>query len=473
MYDPFGNLLQQNVTSGSAPALNVTVDSTTNRVTTAGFTYDVAGNLVQSPTGASPSIFSYDSQNRMTRASYAGGAAINYYYGANGERLYDGAHWHFYGPDGTHLETLTKNAAGGTFGLTVEELHFAGRLVFQDYYPVVTDRLGSVVQMGKGNGAINQGSYPYGQAISGLPQPTNSAPPNYGSVVYPSSGSVSDVVFGTYHRDGYGLDYALNRYYDPARTRFTSPDPYVGSGGLSGDSWNRYSYTEGDPVNQNDPEGLVRRSMQAPERGRRPAQSSASATLVPSRVGPERGPITTSVPSGPGISYTPPPPTSPLGGSFFWGDQGTGSKALTPSELGMQMADTHPGYVPPHKPTTVQTISACETGVVYAGIAAGIGNALGVGPPGSDASTDVANQIVQAVGNPLSGGNPRTITNVSAVLYGALRTLLAGPAAAEFAALVAESSVPVLGAAALTYIAYKGVVGYKEYYESNIGSCHH
>ncbi len=257
MYDPFGNLLQQNVTSGSAPAMNLTVDPSTNRISTSGFVYDAAGNLSQSPTSSSPNTFSYDSQNRMTRASYAGGAAINYNYGANGERLYDGTYWHFYGPDGTHLETLTTNVTGGTFGSTVEELHFAGRLVFQDYYPVVTDRLGSVVLMGKGNGATYQSFYPYGQAITALAQPADAPPPNYGSVTYPATGSVSDVVFGTYHRDG-ALDYALNRYYDPARGRFTTADPYERSGRVrSPSSWNRYAYVEDDPINRTDPAGLT------------------------------------------------------------------------------------------------------------------------------------------------------------------------------------------------------------------------
>jgi hypothetical protein len=169
------------------------VDPTTNRINTTGFTYDVAGNLSQSPTLSSPNAFWYDSENRMTCAFYAETTLVNYYYGANGERLYDGTHWNFYGPDGAHLETLTTNASGNTFASTVEELHFAGRLVFQDYYPVVTDRLGSVVQMGKGNGATNQAFFPYGQAMSGLPQPANAAPPNYGTVTYRKRQSIPSI----------------------------------------------------------------------------------------------------------------------------------------------------------------------------------------------------------------------------------------------------------------------------------------
>jgi RHS repeat-associated protein len=64
--------------------------------------------------------------------------------------------------------------------------------------------------------------------------------------------------FATYWRDtATNLDYAVNRYYGNQWGRFTTPDPYVASGGV-GDpgSWNRYAYVEGDPVNYYDPQGL-------------------------------------------------------------------------------------------------------------------------------------------------------------------------------------------------------------------------
>jgi RHS repeat-associated protein len=63
--------------------------------------------------------------------------------------------------------------------------------------------------------------------------------------------------FGTYFRDGTGLDYADQRYYGDTG-RFLSPDP----AGLSAvsfsspGSWNRYGYALGDPVNLFDPQGL-------------------------------------------------------------------------------------------------------------------------------------------------------------------------------------------------------------------------
>ena len=66
-----------------------------------------------------------------------------------------------------------------------------------------------------------------------------------------TSGSVSNAdSFATYYRDSTGLDYADQRAFVPAAGRFLTPDP-VGNG------HNWYSYTEGDPINGNDPSGLV------------------------------------------------------------------------------------------------------------------------------------------------------------------------------------------------------------------------
>jgi RHS repeat-associated protein len=69
--------------------------------------------------------------------------------------------------------------------------------------------------------------------------------------------------FATYWQDSAsGLDYANNRYYSNAYGRFMTPDPYKAKGGGPGNprdpqSWNRYTYTSGDPVNRLDPTGLL------------------------------------------------------------------------------------------------------------------------------------------------------------------------------------------------------------------------
>jgi RHS repeat-associated protein len=64
--------------------------------------------------------------------------------------------------------------------------------------------------------------------------------------------------YATYRRDWVSAHYyAWNRYYSATWGRFSSPDPYVMSGGLTNpQGWNRYSYVANDPVNFDDPAGL-------------------------------------------------------------------------------------------------------------------------------------------------------------------------------------------------------------------------
>ena len=103
--------------------------------------------------------------------------------------------------------------------------YFGGRLLGSE------DRLGS------------RGTYfPYGED-RGSPPPAN-----------------DKVKFATYTRDSAtGLDYADQRYYAASMGRFLTPDPYRASGGPSDpQSWNRYAYVEGDPINHSDRVGLYR-----------------------------------------------------------------------------------------------------------------------------------------------------------------------------------------------------------------------
>ena len=101
-------------------------------------------------------------------------------------------------------------------------------------------RLGVMDQLGSaGSSAPNAGSYfPWGEPRSGTGQDTWN--------------------FATYWADSAtGLDYANNRYYSNAYGRFMTVDPSA-SGAHPSDpqTWNRYAYTGGDPVNRLDPGGL-------------------------------------------------------------------------------------------------------------------------------------------------------------------------------------------------------------------------
>ncbi len=66
-----------------------------------------------------------------------------------------------------------------------------------------------------------------------------------------------------------GNDYADQRYYSSTFGRFMTPDPYRSSGGrTSPQSWNRYTYVEGDPTNHTDRTGLFLSAQQCGFRGK-------------------------------------------------------------------------------------------------------------------------------------------------------------------------------------------------------------
>ena len=65
-YEGFGNKTAQAVTKGSAPTAYLNYNAATNRITTAGFSYDANGNLTQTP---SVSGMSYDVENRLLAAT--------------------------------------------------------------------------------------------------------------------------------------------------------------------------------------------------------------------------------------------------------------------------------------------------------------------------------------------------------------------------------------------------------------------
>jgi len=117
--------------------------------------------------------------------------------------------------------------------LCEERVYFAGRLVehynAEAYYweSPTRDRLGSLRAARR---------YPFGEG-----------------------NNADNDEFATYRKDTSTQHcYAWHRYYSATWGRFSSPDPYVMSGGLTHpQGWNRYSYVGNDPVNYYDPSGLL------------------------------------------------------------------------------------------------------------------------------------------------------------------------------------------------------------------------
>jgi RHS repeat-associated protein len=81
----------------------------------------------------------------------------------------------------------------------------------------------------------------------------------YGTALASESTTATNRRFTSYDRSNVtGLDYAVNRHYDPQQGRFTQADP-IGMSATGPDnpqSLNLYAYCGGDPVNCMDPDGL-------------------------------------------------------------------------------------------------------------------------------------------------------------------------------------------------------------------------
>jgi len=230
-YDGFGNRLAQNVTKGTAPVVSLSVSAATNRITTPGFAYDAAGNLVQWPGGTVTIGAEYEVDGRLSMVRWDGVERERYFYDARNLRVKRGFYYQVYGLSGELLGEYQASAGSVVPQMWRERVCFAGRLVAtmeQDGTTpeANTERLGSIrvarrFPFGEGNNADND-------------------------------------EFATYRKDtSTQHDYAWHRYYSATWGRFSSPDPYVMSGGLTNpQGWNRYSYVANDPVNWTDRSGL-------------------------------------------------------------------------------------------------------------------------------------------------------------------------------------------------------------------------
>ncbi|MEW5978801.1 MAG: RHS repeat-associated core domain-containing protein [Acidobacteriota bacterium] len=227
-YDGFGNRTSQTVTQGSGPTVNLAYSASTNRITTSGYGYDSNGNLTSMP----GMTLAYDMANRLI--STTGSGTEIYAYDPNNQRVYRRQptlveHYTLYGMKGERLG-IYKPALYG-YETVKLNFYFGGRLIREGDTAIVTNHVGTVVNNGPR-------LYPYGEA---------------------QSGAASGEKFATYYRDSTtALDYARNRYYSSTLGRFLTVDPLGASGKPDNpQSWHRYTYGQDDPVNQNDPSGLI------------------------------------------------------------------------------------------------------------------------------------------------------------------------------------------------------------------------
>lgn len=261
-YDRYGNRTGVTATnnSGVSPTpqdglSSLTYEANSNRITTAGHTYDAAGNQLQNGTGQS---FVYDAAGRLAKVKDQNGNTLETYtYGAARRRLItqhgneSSTSKTFYLWSGESVVAEYTEPNGGAampkwsknyiyFGnglLATEEPNGSGGELVRYYHP---DRLGTrLITNNADNTSGQQSNLPFGTALdAALPGMTRR--------------------FTSYERSGTSLlDYAVNRNYDSRQGRFTQVDP-IGMNAvnlLNPQSLNMYAYVGNDPVNSVDPLG--------------------------------------------------------------------------------------------------------------------------------------------------------------------------------------------------------------------------
>ena len=208
-----------------------------------GFSYDAAGNV----TNDLGQTFTYDATGQQAAASY-GGYSLQQNYDGDRLRLKKVE-------NGTTTYYLRSSVLGGQI---VAELNGAG--TWMRGYVFLGEQLLAVQQ----NLSV---SWVHQDPVAKSKRVTNSSgtvvsvvelDPWGGDTARSSNEAFQPRRFNTYDRDGNASDEAMHRRYNRWHMRFDQPDPYDGSYNFADpQSFNRYSYTQNDPVNFVDPEGLM------------------------------------------------------------------------------------------------------------------------------------------------------------------------------------------------------------------------
>jgi RHS repeat-associated protein len=263
-YDRFGNRWQQNYTQGPGAPSSVSFSfDGDNRLSTEGYIYDAAGNLVMD----NLNCYTYDAENRLVSVApettpgsdVCGATTMSYLYGPDGRRVarvQGGAVVKQYYYDAAGHMITEANASGATLRAEIYagERHLATWANNATYFNHA-DWLGTERARSLGSGPSA------GQRCEKI----TSLPFGDGMVTQQDNGGCGDPSpshFTGKERDSEsGLDYFGARYNASSLGRFVSPDwsakpvgiPYADL--ANPQSINLYSYVVNNPLSHTDPNG--------------------------------------------------------------------------------------------------------------------------------------------------------------------------------------------------------------------------
>jgi RHS repeat-associated protein len=241
-YDRYGNRWAQTQTAGTGgPQPNLSFNALNNRISSGGFSYDAAGNLMSD----SIHSYSYDAEGNIVSVDNNGSTA-QYYYNALNQRVRSVV-------GGAATEFLF-NAAGQR--VSIWNGSTQAQLQGQYYWgskPVGFYSGGSAHFQHQNWLGTERVRTSYSGGVEGV----------YGNLPFgdfqTTSGSNTDAYhFATLDHDSEtNTDHAQFRQYNNSQGRWVSPDPYEGSYDLSNpQSFNRYGYVANNPLSATDSLGL-------------------------------------------------------------------------------------------------------------------------------------------------------------------------------------------------------------------------
>ena len=243
-YDIYGNRVSQTALQ-SGYNFNPLINPANNRITTAGFTYDLAGNMTNDKNYS----YTYDAEGNITAVD--GGSRAQYVYDAFNRRVHvqtpSGTTEYTYDYAGRRISSwLSPNNTGSEGRIYWDGQQFGYRSSDGTTYYDHQDTLGTErmrTDFGAGPGASFV-SLPWGDG--------------YIPTIYLGGGDQDSAHFAGLEQDAESeTEHAQFRNYASVQGRWLAPDSYLGSYDLTNpQSMNRYAYVLNNPLSLVDPSGL-------------------------------------------------------------------------------------------------------------------------------------------------------------------------------------------------------------------------